>query len=236
MAILWVVMSFCVPVGNGQLSIQIDHYVGQKVMELDTVYYRNALGQQFTVTKFKYYISNLSLQSVAGKTVKLDEYFLINEEEPVSKRFDWANIPEGAYSDISFVLGVDSVHNLTGLQTGALDPINAMFWTWNTGYIFLKLEGKSPASTSSGNIFEYHIGGFKAPANSIRTITLHFSKPLIISNNGTHLLHLKADALEVLQGPTTIDFSKLSSVTDAHNAPMVANNYMDMFSVIDDAK
>ena len=45
-------------------------------------------------------------------------------------------------------------------------------------------------------------------------------------------LRLKADASEVLKTPTSIDISALSSVTDFHNATTIADNYMDMFSVL----
>jgi hypothetical protein len=34
---------------------------------------------------------------------------------------------------IKFLLGVDSLKNVSGIQTGALDPAKGMFWTWNTG-------------------------------------------------------------------------------------------------------
>ena len=144
-------------------------------------------------------------------------------------------VPDGEYTGISFIIGVDSLHNCSGAQAGALDPVNAMFWTWNTGYIFLKLEGKSPASKSPGNIFEYHIGGYKQPTNCIRQVSLAFKAPLKL--NSSHLeveLHIKADAAEVLKTPTTIDISQLSSVTDFHNATTIADNYADMFSVINE--
>ena len=47
-----------------------------------------------------------------------------------------ANAPFDLY------LGVDSVLNYNGVHEGALDPINGMYWTWQTGYIHCKLEGK----------------------------------------------------------------------------------------------
>lgn len=232
MAILGIVMAFSMPAGKGTLRITLDHYVGDASMAFDTVEYNNALGQKFILTKFKYYIGNIVLHGADGKSYAMADYFLVNEEEPESKEIMLNNIPEGTYKSVSFLLGVDSAHNCTGLQSGALDPVNAMFWTWNTGYIFLKLEGKAPVSKSPGNIIEYHIGGFRQPANSIRTITLDLTTPLVVTAGNKHTLHLKADALEVLKTPTAIDFSVLSSVTDARNAPIIADNYKDMFSVM----
>jgi len=109
-----------------------------------------------------------------------------------------------------------------------------MFWAWNTGYIFLKLEGHSTASTSPSHIFEYHIGGYKQPNNCIRKINLDFAKQdgikLTASKNST--ITIKADASEVLKTPTLVDFSKLSSVSDFHNATTIADNYADMFSIM----
>ncbi|WP_133162713.1 MbnP family protein [Flavipsychrobacter stenotrophus] len=225
-------MSFSAPADNGKLTIQFNHYVDSHLLELDTVNYTNDVHQAFTVTKFKYYVGNVSLLRKDGTQYQQVSYFLINEEEPLSKQIIWHSIPAGEYTGLSFIIGVDSAHNCTGLQEGALDPINAMFWTWNTGYIFLKLEGKAPASKSPGRIFEYHIGGFREPVNSIRTVRLNFSVPLIITPGADHIIQLKADAAEVLKTPVAIDFSILSSVTDAHNATMIADNYKDMFSII----
>ena len=53
-------------------------------------------------------------------------------------------MPAGNYNSLSFLLGVDSMHNVSGAQTGALDPANDMFWTWNSGYVMAKMEGASP--------------------------------------------------------------------------------------------
>ncbi len=129
---------------------------------------------------------------------------------------------------------MDSARNCSGIQSGALDPVNGMFWTWNTGYIFFKLEGRAAASHSTGNTIEYHIGGYKAPANCIRHVTLAFPFPmkLMPEEKIAAEIRIKADAAEVLAKPTAIDFSTLSSVTDFHNADTIADNYADMFSLL----
>ena len=131
------------------------------------------------------------------------------------------------------MIGVDSLHNCSGAQSGVLDPINGMFWTWNTGYIFMKLEGKSPASKSPGHIFEYHIGGYKEPTNFIRTASLTFSKePMRINPDKATSIYIKTDVSKILNGHDQIDFSKMSSVTDFHNSDKIADNYKNMFSII----
>jgi hypothetical protein len=50
--------------------------------------------------------------------------------------------------------------NDAGVGDKALDPLNGMYWTWNTGYINFKLEGKSSLSGNSNQNFTFHLGGF----------------------------------------------------------------------------
>jgi hypothetical protein len=226
--------SFTVKVKHvkGQLLVCFKNEVENELLKLDSAFYKNELGQSYTISKFKYYVGQIRLKNAQGKDYISRDYFLINEDEELSKQIKLTQIPNGNYESISFILGVDSMHNCSGAQSGALDPLNSMFWAWNTGYIFLKLEGNSPTSKSPGGMFEYHIGGYKQPSNCIRKIELDLSKNPIIINNKTSILELKTDVGELLKSPTIIDFSSLSSVTDSKNADLIANNYKDMFSVL----
>ncbi len=228
-AILWVAMSFSYKVNKKDpppLTITIKHVVGANELKLDSVNYKNNSGQDFTVSKFKYYISNLHLKSATSKDVFVNETFLIDEDEPQSKKIALKNVPMDNYSTLEFIIGVDSLHNCSGAQSGALDPVNAMYWAWNTGYIFLKLEGTSKFSKSPGNFFEYHIGGFQQPNNNIRKVTLK------LNSTGSANINIKADVLKLFNSQNIIDIEKLSSVTDLKNAGLVADNYATMFEVL----
>lgn len=81
------------------------------------------------------------------------------------------NIPAGEYKEIRFLLGVDSLKSIAPAseRTGVLDPADRWRWKsyrmWNSGYIFVKVEGTSPQapldSASNSNKFRYHIGLFR---------------------------------------------------------------------------
>lgn len=216
-----------------QLVVQFNHVINGRALTLDTATYYNALAQPYTVTKFKYYISQITLTDVNGKEYCDSASYLIDEEEPESKKVVLHLVPQANYKQISFLIGVDSLRNCSGAQEGALDPMHGMFWTWNTGYIFMKLEGRSPDSKATAHLLEYHIGGYKAPANSIRRVTLSFSAVINPLTTNGYTISIDADAGELLQTPTTVDFSKLPAVTDFHNAEMLADNYKDMFRLSD---
>lgn len=70
------------------------------------------------------------------------------------------------------LIGVDSATVENGVLAGDLDPINGHFWTWQSGYIHLKLEGEVTRNQSEKKSFAYHIGGATAPTNTLQTIYL----------------------------------------------------------------
>ncbi|RKR84142.1 hypothetical protein BDD43_4369 [Mucilaginibacter gracilis] len=215
---------------KGNLAVHFKNVVDGKDLKLNdsTSFYKNANGDDFKITTFKYYISNVSLIAKNGDKVAIpDSYFLINAADSTTLNQQITNIPEGKYTGITFTIGVDSARNFAGAQTGVLDPAKGMFWSWNSGYIFVKLEGESPKSTAKKNRLIFHIGGAKAPNNTIRTFTQKFPKTLKISEGKLPELELVANASALFQGKTTVDFAKLNFTMGGPNSVIVADNYAD---------
>jgi hypothetical protein len=76
------------------------------------------------------------------------------------------------FDELRFHIGIDSLTNVSGAMDGALDPMNGMYWAWQSGFINFKLEGTSPVCTTHNHKFQYHIGGYLPPYNALQTITL----------------------------------------------------------------
>jgi len=222
----------------GKFRIEFEHLVGEDPLEFNTAntQYTNNLSETFNVTMFKYYISNVILKKADGSEYVVPEsYFLIDAANPTSSLITVKGIPVGNYKSIKFTLGVDSTRNVSGSQTGALDPANAMFWSWNNGYIFLKMEGTSPQSTEMDNMYMYHIGGFKNAnnTNALQTVERSFGMDVLrISTTGNPQIHMMVDASEVLKTPTDISFATTAMVHMPGALPIsIAENYADMFTV-----
>ncbi len=213
------------------VNLKFQNKVGDFPLILDSVKYVNELNQDFTISKFKYYISNISFENTNGTQTAPSTSFLIDQEDSLSHSINSISIPSGIYSSIEFILGVDSLHNVSGSQTGDLDVVNAMFWTWNSGYIFMKLEGNSSFSNSPGHFFEYHIGGFKQPFNAIRKIKLTLDQPIEVSKHKLTDILINVNVLEILQNPNSIDFTKTSSILEPHQINKISDNYVDIFSI-----
>ncbi len=101
-----------------------------------------------------------------------DDYFLLDLEEPESMLLHFAMPAGGGFDSLRFELGVDSLTNSGGVRGGALDPTRGMYWTWQSGYINVKLEGFCARSTARNREFQFHLGGYLAPNPSVQTVQL----------------------------------------------------------------
>lgn len=219
------------PVYTGALDIQFEHALGSRTLHLDTSWYINSAGDSMRMSLFRYYVSNITLHSNGAQWKIPETYYLIDESYPLTKKIALTGLPEGSYDGISFIIGVDSARNMSGAQTGALDPQNDMFWGWASGYIFLKAEGYYMDSIERG--FSNHIGGFKYPYNAIRTAQVNFGSSTLTLGTGKRTLTLKADADELFKTPQTISLKNIYTIHAAGpDAVKYADNYTDMFSLV----
>ena len=198
--------------------------------------YNNTWGEPYTVSMFKFYICQVKLYNTDSGTsydVNKDEYFLVNFADNSSTVLHLNAVPY-TYNRIGFVIGVDSIRNVSGAQTDALDPAKGMFWTWNSGYIMAKLEGNSPASNQPNNKFEYHIGGFSGPDNVVKEVTLSFplGQAVTLQANKSSNMTITANANAWFFNPNDVEIS-LSPVctTPGPLATQIAENYIKMFTV-----
>jgi hypothetical protein len=208
----------------GEVDLAFENVAGTTAAQLNsTTPYTTAAGDQFTITTLRYYISNIKFKRANGtEFVQPESYYLIDQGIESSLKFTIPNVPTGDYNNITFTIGVDSTRNVSGVQTGALSP-GDMFWTWNSGYIYTKLEGRSTQAANGGIIF--HIGGFKAPNNTIRTVSPTMNNNVLqVRTDRTPEVHLKADILKMFAGPNTIRFATLNNVMGGPEAVKVADN------------
>ncbi len=230
--------------GNGSFVVEFDNYVGSTDMQLDPAgstdfRYATASGQQFNVSTFRYYISNIKLEGPDGAmfedemnvSANADEvagYYLVQESEASSQYITLDNIPEGNYDKVTFTLGIAEEGVQQGAAGGILDPAEgAWFWNWNAGYISLGMEGTaadSPQQKVEGDgfiiepkTFSLHVGGWKDVdpddnfVNNIKTVTLDLGSAVTVSDKLKPEAHIVFDMLKILDG-ASVDFSQTYAV------------------------
>jgi hypothetical protein len=220
-------------VNTGSLTLEFKNMVGNVPLVFDTLSYVNEHTDTFTISLFRYYISNIVLTKSDGSYTESNSYHLVDASDITTESITLKDVPYGNYTSISFMIGIDSAHNVSGAQAGDLDPAKGMFWSWNTGYIMAKIEGTSPQSTAVGHSITYHIGGFKGPDNPLKTVTPSFgSNTANVSALVTPQIFIKADVSEWFKTPNTINFSSTNDVAMPGSlARSIADNYADMFSI-----
>ncbi|GAA3953249.1 MbnP family protein [Hymenobacter algoricola] len=224
---------------TGELSIEMEHVVGAGVLKLataPTTYdYATPSGDPFNVTTFRYYVSNIRLRRADGtEYVQPNSYYLVDEAKPAYKLLTIKDVPVGDYTGLSFLIGVDAPRNTAGVQENALAPSD-MFWSWTTGYIFVKMEGYSPVATSSTRFMQFHIGGFEGPNNALKTVSpaLPAGVKVLVRADHSPAIHLKVDVLKMFTGPNTVRFGSFAIPHGpGANAVKIAENYAaGMFTV-----
>lgn len=164
-----------------EIKLNFALLMGNKTLQINEP---DAPSNSIQITKVRFYISNIEFLK-NGKTVAKEQnsYHLLdasNKESltmliPLTEKID--------YDEISFLLGTDSLANVSGIMDGDLDPTKGMYWAWNSGYINFKLEGTSPLCKTRNNEFQFHLGGYLPPYPSYQPIKLGVKKSNSITIN-----------------------------------------------------
>ncbi len=233
---------------TGQLQVLVDNVVGTGDLALGTGRYTNSSGEAFTVTTLNYYLSNFRFKRADGTEYVVPQdssYFLVKESDKASQLLTFRNVPTGNYTAVTYTIGVDSARSVSSIsqRKGVLDPAgsataaNDMYWEWNSGYIFLKLEGTSPAAPIDAtglNKFQYHIGFYGGrdtkTLNNLKTVTLALgSVPAIVGKDNTPQVVIKADVLQVFGTASKLSIAQHPDVMVDPYSATIANNYSQLF-------
>jgi len=126
-------------------------------------------------TELRFYLGHFELLDSLGNVFwkSKEPYHLVDAEVPKSLLLNLpTTLPDSSY--LRFHLGVDSATSCSGAMGGDLDPTKGMFWTWNSGYINFKVEGRHAHCKSRNNEFEFHIGGYRKPNETVREVVVPF--------------------------------------------------------------
>jgi len=216
------------------LVVNFSATANNKAIEPNDVWYKNSSDDGFTISLFNYYISNIKLTKQDGTIFAEPESYHLIQHINGSTSFTIANVPVGTYKSIEFLIGVDSLRNISGAQTGALDVANQMFWDWDTGYIFLKLEGEYySVETPNSNFYAIHIGGFLGEHSCLQKASFDLAAPIVAKGGKSSTLKYKVSVDEIFDGPQKIGFDYYYG--QVKFGPKIFRdislNYIDIFQV-----
>ena len=160
--------STCFFLSFSQLNFQCNFQ--RDPLKLDSIYELNP-GEFLSVKELKFYLSDFLFYNEKGEVLYHSDTLIFYDLEQGSGRLLLSAALEGV-NKIEFLLGLDSVKNVSGTLEGPYDPLLGMYWAWNTGYINFKLKGTANWIPNPKNDFEFHIGGYRAPYGASQKCTL----------------------------------------------------------------
>ncbi len=156
---------------QSRVFLKINLMAGGQPLQLNTNY-TSPEGTLIQYSMVRFYVSQISLIKDNNEELHYpDQYYLADSESDNLFLIDEHVM--GKFKGIRFGLGVDSTRNdSSGIYAippyeypvdHALSPANFMYWSWNPGYIFMKLEGKADTSANGilneiGETFAIHTG------------------------------------------------------------------------------
>lgn len=154
--------------GSGQLTIDVNLSVGKQAVELNQPLQLN--DHSFQLEQVRFYLSKFEFYQDNQLVVRDSAAYLIDLETDSTRKLIFPQINAFQINEIRFLFGIDSITNTSGAMSGALDPMHGMYWSWQSGYINCKLEGKF--LTPKQEAFQLHLGGYVPPFSGVQQLVL----------------------------------------------------------------
>ncbi len=130
-------------------------------------------GDSLAIHTLKFYLSNIAFLK-NGKEIwrEKNSFHLLDIEDLNFLSISFSPGADIEFDALKFDLGIDSLTNVSGAFGGDLDPTKGMYWAWNSGYVNFKIEGYFEKCPARNHEFQFHIGGYMPPFQSLQTIIL----------------------------------------------------------------
>jgi hypothetical protein len=221
------------------LTLRMTPRVGDDTLDFTSSFITDN-NERYTLSMFRYYMSNIRLVKNDGSEYAItDKIFLVN---PSVSDYPLGNVPVGDYKGIRFTVGLDATTNhLDPTAYPITNPLAiqspGMHWSWNSGYIFLMMEGSCDTTALNDDVLTYgqysksmfyHIG-MDALATSV---DIH-NEAFTVSSANQKILNIHSDVNELFTGVNLKTENQSHTMGSMPLATKVAGNINSMFSIIE---
>ncbi|MEJ6663127.1 MAG: hypothetical protein QNL31_02380 [Flavobacteriaceae bacterium] len=193
-------------------DLNFEFWFNDAPLVLGQTYYVPQFADSVRIEKLAFYISDVVLKDLEKQNAtKITDVHLIDLSQQHTLVVERPTLNHEAQL-LTFNLGIDSTRQVSGVFSGPLDPTKGMYWTWQSGYINTKLQGTSASSSARNHKFEFHLGGYRMPYNTLQHVALLINKkqPKIMVdlgaffdtlsiNNTNHVMRPGKEALALSQ-------------------------------------
>lgn len=188
-------------------------------------------GYPIRLDNLQMYVAPVEFRNAEGVWVTTDDVFLLDYS--LHAQAMTVDLAPGSYEALRFGMGLPPEIN-TDIDPASYPndhPLSVlgsagMFWTWASGYIFVKYEGKfaTEQGTQLLESVSYHCG----TDASYRTVTLELPTPLVITSENESSATLTFDAAKALYGPNDAIDLAVDPVTHNADGDSLGGRMMDL--------
>lgn len=206
-------------------NVRLEFHMDGVPLEFDTMKFQTAAGYPYSVDRLQFYLSAFEFERNDGSKVTSDEVVYVDAFENKGILFKLTKIPQGTYKSATFLVGLDSLHNITGALENNLDNMNMAWPTMmGGGYHFMKFEGYYTSNDTAYG-FAMHMG------KNQHLVHTGVTKNMVI-NNASDTLKLRMNLNEWFKNPHIYDFNIDGSGSMYNDAAMLKlkENGADVFN------
>lgn len=125
--------------------------------DFNTIQFTNANGEEMSIEKLRYLISNVTFHKSNGETIVIDGYNLVDVTNDTDLTYSPnVDIPTGSYENVSFTFGFNNDDN----YNNSYPDLNSVLWNvpdmMGGGYHYMQLEGKFINALDVETGYAYH--------------------------------------------------------------------------------
>ena len=180
----------------------------------DSLRYQTSVGERFSFTRVSWLASGFALQRSDGSWLELTNRIAWFDLERGRSEWPLQELPAATYRSLRFDVGLgETLNHADPAQFPADHPLNpnlnGLHWNWQSGYIFMALEGRWRNAAGSLDGWSYHF------ANDTHRTRITLAAELRLTNDTK--LELNFDLASLLNAPRPLSFAKDGSST--HSRP-----------------
>ena len=201
------------------LQVELIPFFNAAPLAFDSLTNKTATGQTISVTRLDFLLSSAALERADGSWVGLTNWVAYLSAREGRTQFALPDVPAGAYSRLSFHVGLppDLNHSDPAQYSPdhPLNPnVNGLHWGWQGGYVFLALEGGWLRDDGQQGGFSYHL------TTERHLMTIEFPLSLVLTND--RQIQISLDAAKIFASPNKIELGDATATTHSRTNDALA--------------
>lgn len=191
--------------GFGTVVIQFDNVVAGAPVAMNSGSYTNAAGNDYTITKLEYVVSDFALGGADGDFELMEAHYR-DQTDGATATLTLTDVPAGEYTTLDFMWGIEGSKNMPGTYP-ELDA-DGMAWPqmMGGGYHYMRHEGSFDLNGGGTGNYTTHLGPSMMNDYSFQ-VMLNLPSTLRLNGGETRTIVVNMDVNEWYTGSADYDFN-----------------------------